>query len=102
MRQFWARTGPLLRARLKRPGIPKAVQVLDSVWEVALLPLLPLLRYHLAQLASQFLVLRLRFVQLPAKALHLLSQQRDLPFLVRNSPCACSACSCAAAARALT
>jgi chromosome segregation ATPase len=37
VRQFWARTGPLLSARLRRPGIPEAVcQVLDSVWEVAL------------------------------------------------------------------
>ncbi|WP_213881944.1 DNA-binding protein [Pseudomonas sp. dw_358] len=37
VKQFWARTGPLLSARLKRPGIPEAVcQVLDSVWEVAL------------------------------------------------------------------
>jgi septal ring factor EnvC (AmiA/AmiB activator) len=37
VRQFWARTGPLLSARLRRPGIPEAVcEVLDSVWEVAL------------------------------------------------------------------
>jgi chromosome segregation ATPase len=37
VRQFWARTGPLLSARLRRPGIPEAVcAVLDSVWEVAL------------------------------------------------------------------
>jgi chromosome segregation ATPase len=37
VRQFWARTGPLLSARLRRPGIPESVcQVLDSVWEVAL------------------------------------------------------------------
>lgn len=37
VRQFWARTGPLLSARLRRPGIPAAVcEVLDSVWEVAL------------------------------------------------------------------
>lgn len=37
VRQFWARTGPLLSARLRRPGIPEAVcQVLDSVWEAAL------------------------------------------------------------------
>jgi hypothetical protein len=37
VRQFWTRTGPLLSARLRRPGIPEAVcQVLDSVWEVAL------------------------------------------------------------------
>ncbi|RYE72129.1 MAG: DNA-binding protein, partial [Oxalobacteraceae bacterium] len=37
VRQFWARTGPLLSARLRRPGIPEAVcLVLDSVWEVAL------------------------------------------------------------------
>jgi hypothetical protein len=37
VRQFWARTGPLLSARLRRPGIPETVcQVLDSVWEVAL------------------------------------------------------------------
>lgn len=37
VRQFWARTGPLLSARLNRPGIPEAVcQALDSVWEVAL------------------------------------------------------------------
>lgn len=37
VKQFWARTGPLLSARLKRPGIPEAVcQALDSVWEVAL------------------------------------------------------------------
>lgn len=37
VRQFWARTGPLLSARLRRPGIPESVcAVLDSVWEVAL------------------------------------------------------------------
>jgi chromosome segregation ATPase len=37
VRQFWVRTGPLLSARLRRPGIPETVcQVLDSVWEVAL------------------------------------------------------------------
>jgi chromosome segregation ATPase len=37
VRQFWARTGPLLSARLRRPGIPESVcQVLDTVWEVAL------------------------------------------------------------------
>jgi chromosome segregation ATPase len=37
VRQFWARTGPLLSARLRRPGIPETVcEVLDSVWEVAL------------------------------------------------------------------
>jgi chromosome segregation ATPase len=37
VRQFWARTGPLLSARLRRPGIPESVcQALDSVWEVAL------------------------------------------------------------------
>jgi chromosome segregation ATPase len=37
VRQFWARTGPLLSARLRRPGIPESVcKVLDSVWEVAL------------------------------------------------------------------
>jgi len=37
VKQFWARTGPLLNARLKRPGIPEAVgQALDAVWEVAL------------------------------------------------------------------
>ena len=37
VKKFWARTGPLLSARLKRPGIPEAVcQALDSVWEVAL------------------------------------------------------------------
>ncbi|MBA1291613.1 DNA-binding protein [Pseudomonas japonica] len=37
VRQFWARTGPLLNARLKRPGIPEAVgQALDAVWDVAL------------------------------------------------------------------
>ncbi|MGI4840245.1 MAG: DNA-binding protein [Janthinobacterium lividum] len=37
VKQFWARTGPLLSARLNRPGIPEAVcQALDSVWEVAL------------------------------------------------------------------
>jgi chromosome segregation ATPase len=37
VRQFWARTGPLLSARLRRPGIPEAVcEVLDSVCEVAL------------------------------------------------------------------
>ncbi|WP_052469096.1 DNA-binding protein [Pseudomonas massiliensis] len=37
VKQFWARTGPLLNARLKRPGIPEAVgQALDAVWDVAL------------------------------------------------------------------
>ena len=37
VKQFWARTGPLLNARLKRPGMPEAVgQALDAVWEVAL------------------------------------------------------------------
>jgi hypothetical protein len=37
VRQFWARTGPLLSARLRRPGIPESVcAVLDSVWEAAL------------------------------------------------------------------
>ena len=37
VRQFWARTGPLLSARLRRPGIPESVcAALDSVWEVAL------------------------------------------------------------------
>jgi chromosome segregation ATPase len=37
VKQFWVRTGPLLSARLKRPGIPEAVCLaLDSVWEVAL------------------------------------------------------------------
>lgn len=37
VKQFWARTGPLLSARLKRPGIPEAVgEALDAVWDVAL------------------------------------------------------------------
>ena len=37
VKQFWVRTGPLLSARLKRPGIPEPVcQALDAVWEVAL------------------------------------------------------------------
>ena len=37
VKQFWARTGPLLNARLQRPGIPEAVgQALDVVWDVAL------------------------------------------------------------------
>ncbi|MBA1245547.1 DNA-binding protein [Pseudomonas japonica] len=37
VKQFWVRTGPLLCARLKRPGIPEPVcQALDAVWEVAL------------------------------------------------------------------
>lgn len=37
VRQFLARTGPLLSAQLRRPGIPESMcEVLDSVWEVAL------------------------------------------------------------------
>jgi chromosome segregation ATPase len=37
VKQFWVRNGPLLNARLKRPGIPEPVcQALDTVWEVAL------------------------------------------------------------------
>lgn len=37
VKQFWVRTGPLLSARLKRPGIPEPVcQALDAVWDVAL------------------------------------------------------------------
>ena len=37
VKQFWVRTGPLLSARLNRPGIPEPVcQALDAVWEVAL------------------------------------------------------------------
>jgi RNAse (barnase) inhibitor barstar len=37
IKQFWVRTGPLLNARLKRPGIPESVcEALDSIWGVAL------------------------------------------------------------------
>lgn len=57
VRQFWARTGPLLSARLRRPGIPEAVcEVLDSVWEVALneaTGAFAIERAHAVQLADQ-------------------------------------------------
>ena len=45
-----------------------------------------MLYYHLAQLAADFFVLCLGQVQLRAQPLHLLAQQGDLPFLVRETP----------------
>ncbi|MEX5684837.1 DNA-binding protein [Pseudomonas silesiensis] len=37
VKKFWAKTGPALSARLRRPGIPEAVCLsFDQIWDVAL------------------------------------------------------------------
>lgn len=37
IKRFWSETGPILSARLRRPGVPNAVcEKLDEIWDVAL------------------------------------------------------------------